>query len=193
MACNETDAGNQVGCNHPTSAAQVGRRLDAIILLFQTKKAAADVAGISPDQMARYVKGQNAAPFEVLPRLARAKDISLDWLATGEGPMCLGNAAQHPPAADPGPRRRELTEAELEDLTEAIFEGVAGVYADAKVELRPGQVGKISAKIFCDLVRDFAPEDHGSAMRGMFSQLRRQLAEAATPPASVTDETKRRA
>ncbi|SBV90485.1 putative Phage repressor [uncultured Alphaproteobacteria bacterium] len=45
------------------------------------------MAGVSPDQLARYIKGQSSPPFEVLAKLAIAKGVSLDWVATGTGAM----------------------------------------------------------------------------------------------------------
>ena len=185
MGSRRSDDGAQVGCNHPTSAVLVGRRLEAAIASFRTKREAANALDISTDQLTRYEKGVASPPLSVLTRLAHAKGISLDWLATGDGPMRAGEAVPPTaPTSSPG--------VVDEDLVDQIFEGVAEVYADAGVELRRGQIGRISARILCDLIRDFAPDEREAGMRGMFSQLRRQLLEAATRPAAV-EETKRRA
>lgn len=185
MAYGKQDEGSQVGCNHPTSAAQTGIRFSAAIALFRTKREAADTLDVSTDQLTRYEKGTASPPLAVLTRLSSAKGISLDWLATGEGPMLLGDAA--PPPASVG-----STALVDEGLTARIFEGVSEVYANAGVPMAPGEVGRISAEIYNDLVRDFLLHERDAGLRGMFSSLRRRLLLAHTPPAA-TDESKRRA
>lgn len=85
------DDKNKDGCDHPTSGMEVGRRLEAAIQLFGTKKEAADTLDISTDQLTRYTKGVVSPPLAVLMRLSSAKGISLDWLATGRGSMRHGD------------------------------------------------------------------------------------------------------
>ncbi|HYC02067.1 MAG TPA: helix-turn-helix transcriptional regulator [Azospirillaceae bacterium] len=60
-------------------------RLARVVDLFPTRRAAAAAAGVSVDQIARYLAGVNAPPFAVVSRLAQAQGISLDWIATGSG------------------------------------------------------------------------------------------------------------
>ncbi len=57
----------------------------AVLSRFPTRSAASEVAGVNPDQLAKYVDGRAKPPFEVIFRLTSAKGISLDWLATGNG------------------------------------------------------------------------------------------------------------
>lgn len=75
------------GYGRPSSDAEVGRRIEAAIRLFPTKREAADTLGISTDQLARYIKGQVSPPLSVLMRLSAVKGVSLDWLASGSGSM----------------------------------------------------------------------------------------------------------
>lgn len=64
----------------------LGHRLSGLLDEFGTRGEAADVAGVVTDQLLRYIRGQVKPPFEVMARLAQAKNVSLDWLWTGEGP-----------------------------------------------------------------------------------------------------------
>jgi phage repressor protein C with HTH and peptisase S24 domain len=64
-----------------------GERLKIVADLFDTRITAAETAGVVPEQLAKYIKGRVKPPFEVVQRLAAAKNISLDWLASGDGAM----------------------------------------------------------------------------------------------------------
>lgn len=74
-------------------------RVALLVGLFPTRRAAAAAAGVSTDQVGRYVAGQNAAPFPVMARMAAAQGVSLDWLATGTGEM---RPRPRPPGPDAG-------------------------------------------------------------------------------------------
>lgn len=86
-------------------APELERRISAVVRLFRSRTEAAIAAGISTDQLARYEKG--AAPsFPPLAKLAIAKGVSLDWLATGAGsmygepPEAAPNKGSHPTRLD---------------------------------------------------------------------------------------------
>jgi phage repressor protein C with HTH and peptisase S24 domain len=65
-------------------------RLRALVELFDSRVEAAAVAGVTSEQLGRYLSGDTKkVPFEVLSKLAAAKRVSLDWLATGEGQRSL--------------------------------------------------------------------------------------------------------
>jgi hypothetical protein len=67
-----------------------GGRLSALLDQFDSRVTAADVAGVVPDQLGRYVRGVAKPPLEVIARLAKAQNVSLDWLWWGEGARTLG-------------------------------------------------------------------------------------------------------
>src|SRR3990172_5937509 len=73
--------------SHPTSPAKVGWRIAEVAELFGTQKEAAAVAGVSLETLDRYKKSETGLKFDPIVRLTAAKGVSLDWLATGEGPM----------------------------------------------------------------------------------------------------------
>jgi len=70
-----------------TTPEELGRRIAMVLDLYPTRLQAAEVAGISPDQVLQYVKGAAKPAFITLARLAHPHRVRLDWLATGTGPM----------------------------------------------------------------------------------------------------------
>lgn len=66
---------------------ELGRRIKRVLELYPSRQKAADVSGRSDDQLAKYIAGRASPTFEAMARLLRAKGVSLDWLATGEGPF----------------------------------------------------------------------------------------------------------
>lgn len=75
-------------------------RLASLLELYDSRVDASGVAEVTPEQLGRYVTGARGeggtakVPFGVISRLARAKGISLDWLATGEGAREIGAPAR---------------------------------------------------------------------------------------------------
>lgn len=65
----------------------IGFRISVVIDAYPSKSAAARAAGVTPEQLSRYVKGINRAPFDTLVKLCRPVGVSLDWVATGDGRM----------------------------------------------------------------------------------------------------------
>lgn len=61
----------------------VGARLREVERKFPNRAAAAQSAGVARSTLQAWIEGKSAASFEGLARLAAAKNISLDWLATG--------------------------------------------------------------------------------------------------------------
>lgn len=81
------------------------------------QEAAAAVAEVSTSTFSSWVNGKADPSFEGLWRLAKAAGVSLDWLATGEGPKAYVPADETAPGwqyDDPGPmtpeKRRFLEE-----------------------------------------------------------------------------------
>lgn len=68
----------------------LGTRISAIADLFESRKDAANAAGVSASTLQRWIAGEGSAAFDSVIKLASAKGISLDWIASGEGGMYLG-------------------------------------------------------------------------------------------------------
>lgn len=71
------------------SGRELATRISIVVGLFETKSMAAKAAGISPEQLARQVKGINRPFLDTMAALCAVHGVSLDWLVTGEGPMYL--------------------------------------------------------------------------------------------------------
>jgi transcriptional regulator with XRE-family HTH domain len=71
----------------------LGERIAVLVRLHGGRAAAARAAGISADQISRYVQGRSSPGFETLARLAQGHGVSLDWLWSGEGAMLLADRA----------------------------------------------------------------------------------------------------
>lgn len=69
---------------------ELGERIRWLLDLFDSRNASAEIAGVTPEHLASYIAGRAKPPFELIGRLARAKGVSLDWIATGEGERMLG-------------------------------------------------------------------------------------------------------
>lgn len=64
----------------------IGERVEQLIGLYKTQREAAKFIGRTPETLANWASG-TVPPFEPLARLAIEKKVSLQWLATGDGPM----------------------------------------------------------------------------------------------------------
>ncbi|MBK8157948.1 MAG: helix-turn-helix domain-containing protein [Rhodospirillaceae bacterium] len=168
---------NEVGDGAvPSSDVELGTRINAVIDLYGRKKDAADAAGVSAEQLKRYVRGLSAAPFDVLSRLAAPKRINLNWLATGQGEMRLA----------PLPS----TYVDI-DLFGKITDGVATVYREENARMGANDHGKTSARIFNKLIDAYT--DPGERIVGLklaLEELRRDL---RSTPAADAPSSKRSA
>ncbi|MCW3482055.1 helix-turn-helix transcriptional regulator [Neisseriaceae bacterium JH1-16] len=101
----------------PNSSGEIGKRIGLIADLFQSRTEAAAVAGVSVLSLRRYIAGEQNPPFVALSKLALAKQVSLAWLATGEGAMfddqVRSAAAEPSPCVD--------TTGKAVDLEEFVF------------------------------------------------------------------------
>jgi transcriptional regulator with XRE-family HTH domain len=118
------------------SRAELGARVSAVVELFDTRIKAAEAAGISTDQLARYASGESEVSFTPIARLCTAKGISLDWLATGEGDM-NGQSA--------------VPQVNVQLLSTAI-EAIEELVNEEKLTLTPEKKGK-SAGVLYELAR----------------------------------------
>ncbi|ASJ26246.1 LexA family transcriptional regulator [Laribacter hongkongensis] len=83
---NNTDNGSI-----PIHEERIGSRIARIVDLYDTKSAAAAAAGVSTLSLRRYISDEQTPSFLALAGLAKAKGVSLEWLATGVGAMFLAD------------------------------------------------------------------------------------------------------
>ena len=110
----------ELGSDDPSSKTELGSRIGEVLDLYDSRKSAAQQAGISVDQLPAYVKGVNAPPFRVIARLADGCGVTLDWIATGKGPKYRearqGGVAEEARALNEAERKLDETEAWLSEL-----------------------------------------------------------------------------
>ncbi len=97
----------------------LGSRIEVAVDLAGGPGLAAHACGVSVSTLRRYARGEVAAPFVAMIGLARASGVSLEWLATGQGPrapdaprevMGVSEGATYapaPPAPPPGRAARQ--------------------------------------------------------------------------------------
>lgn len=80
--------------------ASLGERLSQAIDKAPTKASAAEAAGVTVEQLNKWVKGSVKVPAEGLRALSAFVDVDFSWLVTGEGEM------KRPPAQSMGGANR---------------------------------------------------------------------------------------
>lgn len=68
----------------------IGTRIEAVADLYPSRKLAAETAGVAVSTLQRWLAEEGMPAFDSLARLAAAKGVSLDWVATGQGTMYGG-------------------------------------------------------------------------------------------------------
>jgi transcriptional regulator with XRE-family HTH domain len=62
----------------------LGGRIHACVASMSTKAAAAEVAGVTVEQLNKWIKGQVKVPVDALRLLAQASRTDFGWLVTGK-------------------------------------------------------------------------------------------------------------
>ncbi|HEX4292959.1 MAG TPA: S24 family peptidase [Rhizomicrobium sp.] len=75
-----------------TFATSFAERLRWLLDLFETRSEAGRIAGVTPEHLPSYLKSGARPRFDTIARLAAVKGVSLDWLATGQGPRLRSEA-----------------------------------------------------------------------------------------------------
>lgn len=68
-----------------SSGIELGTRISVAAGSLGSRKNAAQAMGVSTDQLARYIRGENEPPVGAVVRLARASGYTIEWLSAGEG------------------------------------------------------------------------------------------------------------
>lgn len=92
----------------PSLLSEVGSRIDEMCKYIGDRKDAAAVAGLSTDQLGRYIAGTSPR-LGLIPiaKLCDKSGYNLEWVWSGKGPMLSGEAA---------PGRGEETDAQLDGI-----------------------------------------------------------------------------
>lgn len=87
MPSRETEPSNGGEVAGPAWSPELGTRLDALIKAAGGPTKASTIVGVVPEQVSKWRDGKARAPFWALAALSAETGVSLDWLATGAGPM----------------------------------------------------------------------------------------------------------
>jgi phage repressor protein C with HTH and peptisase S24 domain len=107
-----------------TSRQEIGQRIATVCDRIGTRRHSAQVAGISEDQLSRYIRGKSEVSFSPLARLAKRAGVRLDWLWEGRGPM-MAEAMVH---EDPAAYRRESRTIDGYRVPPALGMSLPGAY-----------------------------------------------------------------
>ena len=111
--------------------------------MIGTRKAAAAAAGISDDQLTNYAKGRAKPPFSVMAALCAEAGVSLDWLATGEGPKEAPGLAE-----GAGPHNQVPAGAIDYDLLAGTVQALEEVLAKRGLLLPPDKKGQAVSLLY---------------------------------------------
>lgn len=79
-----SDAKQKDNIERPTYEEQLGQRLSLIIDIIGSKVKAAEIAGVTDEQLRRWEKGKAKIPFISAHKLCAAANKSLEWLISDE-------------------------------------------------------------------------------------------------------------
>lgn len=70
----------------PSLDNELGTRIKAVCERLGSRKNAAEIGGVSEDMIYKYINGNTMPKLDVIARLCKEANISMQWLAYGEGP-----------------------------------------------------------------------------------------------------------
>jgi len=95
MVYKETDAKLKKGTQRPFLDEKIGRFGERLEIAIQgsSVRGFAAKTGLSEGTLRVYLRGKTFPTLDRLDQISRAAGVSVEWLATGEGPMRPGEAA----------------------------------------------------------------------------------------------------
>ena len=75
----------------PSSANELRSRISQLVVMLGGKRALAEKAGIHESQLYLYLRGKTQPSLDSIAGLAKAANVTLGWLITGEPPISLGD------------------------------------------------------------------------------------------------------
>jgi len=108
----------------PILTSGIGGRITAIADRVGGKKELARSVGLSESQLHRIIAGESQAKIEIIALIARIGGVTIDWLATGKGPMRLEDAPQPAPGAKEG-CARQITLDIVQQVVEMVEQEIA--------------------------------------------------------------------
>ncbi len=160
------------------SSEKFATRLGRLIPAGMSERAFAREIGISIGGLRGLLHEGNSPTLETLVAIAKARGITVSWLATGEGPKFAGNDVQT--AAQP------TFEAEL---LGRVVDRIARVYREEGVRLPDVELGRLAAEKYAEII-DLTddPDEWSGFLEVVATRVRKALRTAAVDPATVKRE-----
>jgi len=105
-----------------------------------TQAHAAEIAGISPQQLHNIMTGKSSPSLMPVAKLAEAAGVRLDWLISGTGPMLREEPAPSAPATAP------VAPGIDRELFGRLVDGLGRLYRDERVSLPEFELGRVAAE-----------------------------------------------
>lgn len=133
-------------------------------------------AGISDSTLRSILKGSSPTLDSLVP-IAKAANVSVDWLATGEGPRHRGDASR---GASPAPSFDAPLGAPLGApldgrLLGLCFEGIRATYRQANARVDDRFAGELAGRLYADVIAAMDGETDLDAARVALRMGLRQL------------------
>lgn len=150
-AYNKTEQPKRVPALPENFRAKLGTRIASIADTTGGKRALAAAIGVHETQLYRYIRGENEPTAALMVLIARAAGVNLEWLATGDGPMRVGEGAVV------APLDRELLCLVIEEI-ERLLNDVNG-------ELEPEKKAELIALIYEEVREQEGKVDRARVLR----------------------------
>jgi len=141
----ETEQQNTERNGVPFSFEGIGTRIGAVADILGTRKDAADIGGVSPDTLQRYIRDSTEQSFKPIARMALSAGVSLEWIATGKGPMMVADKASQGAAAAPA-----LNKGLFVEIVTLVEEAVA----NRATPISPEKKGELVAYLYDEFNQD---------------------------------------
>ena len=156
----------------PSFRKELGTRLREVENRFKNRAEAAKAAGVAKSTLQNWIEGKADPSFQGLAALAKAANVSMDWLATGGQPDTTDS---------------EATAQEIDGkLMGLALEGVKKLYAEENARLDDRSAGELATRIYAETLEKCEgsddPDDRKAALQLVLSKLRRDL--RSTDPAT---------
>lgn len=144
----------------PTSYSGLGGRIKKLADFLGGKKEMARLASVSEVQIYRYINEENLPNVNIVVILARAAGVSIEWLATGVGPMA--QAAVREPKLDAG-KAKALAKVDVILLT-GILKRIDRAIEEEGLSFDTDTRASIAARLYNDVYDAMADTDTRLAM-----------------------------
>ena len=187
MTSDKSEEGRELGSELPSWTPELGSRLRTVVAKLGGGVPAGNIAGVSDEALSRYINGRSKPSFYALAALAKAADVSLDWIAGLDTGI---KAAPQPPPITSKCETPAVAPAFDPDFLKQISKEVSEAYVKAGSRIVGSDLVSKSADIYAEIAKVSGdPTVREGILKFRLSQLEQELSK----PALEQDRSKRRA